>query len=882
MNVLRNSFGFSLALMTCASPLTAFAITPEQASTNALIWLSNQQDATIGTPSDGMVDSFEDYSAPGVKIPISYTYDQAVAAIAFISKNERLRAEKVLSRMQAIQTPAGSWYNSYWWTANNAAEEKRQHVGVVTWMAMAVMAYEKKYNDTRYRAMAEKALDWCIGFSKPNGGVSGGLTTWQVGADTSSNDKPEPWSSTEHNQDLYPTLLYFATVIPAKAATYNGKAAQIKSFLDNVVWNDSTKQFYGGWKNDTNLIDPNLPLDVNPWGVLALGLNGTRNYQLALDTVDNAAGTGTLQSPIYKHTLPYDGVNMMTAYDFDWRADPVSPPAGQYAADIWIEGSSFMSVAYYLRGNIAKADAIINEMIKKSDSRPAPSLGGLPYSLFGTNNSYWTMANTNCISSTGWVILAIDRFNPFKGEKINGDVTPPSTPLNVQTPSKTWNSISLTWSPSTDNIGVTGYNVYASGTDLLQSTTSTSITLTGLKEATLYNLTVRAKDAAGNLSAASANLPVTTLTNPDTTNPTQPTNLQFTGKTSTTVTLSWNASTDNVGVTGYDVLIGGVLKEETNGATSVTVKDLSPNTLYNFTVQAKDAAGNKSVVSANLAVTTNPLDTQAPTAPTGLIKNGTETSASVPLSWVASSDNVGVTGYIVYVGGNIQAETTGATSVLVDGLKASTAYSFTVKAKDAAGNLSAASNTLNVTTKPNTGDDYTQEVVKSGTNGIIAFKPLTAVTNVSVHYKLNGGGIQHFMMVLDTNTGVWEKGLTINTNDVIDYYFNYDKGGLTQTSIWFKYAGIPPSGDYTQSVSKVGNLAKISFTSSVNSTWVDVHYSINSGTLQNFRMNQSGSLWEKPNITLNAGDTMTYFFTYEKAGLGYDTPINPMFSFIAQ
>ncbi|PBC71795.1 fibronectin type III domain protein [Streptomyces sp. TLI_235] len=89
-------------------------------------------------------------------------------------------------------------------------------------------------------------------------------------------------------------------------------------------------------------------------------------------------------------------------------------------------------------------------------------------------------------------------------------------------------------------------------------------------------------------------------------------------------------------------------------------------------------------------------DTQAPTAPSGLASTG-KTSSTVSLSWNASTDNVGVTGYDVYSGSSVVASSTG-TSATVTGLAASTAYTFTVKARDAAGNTSAASNSLAVTT----------------------------------------------------------------------------------------------------------------------------------------------------------------------------------------
>ncbi len=89
-------------------------------------------------------------------------------------------------------------------------------------------------------------------------------------------------------------------------------------------------------------------------------------------------------------------------------------------------------------------------------------------------------------------------------------------------------------------------------------------------------------------------------------------------------------------------------------------------------------------------------DTQAPTAPTNLTSTG-KTSSSVSLSWGASSDNVGVTAYDIYSGSN-QVLSVSGTSATVSGLASSTAYTFTVKARDAAGNTSGASNSVSVTT----------------------------------------------------------------------------------------------------------------------------------------------------------------------------------------
>ncbi|MBW7461531.1 fibronectin type III domain-containing protein, partial [Paenibacillus sepulcri] len=169
-------------------------------------------------------------------------------------------------------------------------------------------------------------------------------------------------------------------------------------------------------------------------------------------------------------------------------------------------------------------------------------------------------------------------------------------------------------------------------------------------------------------------------------------------KTTTSVDLSWSASTDNVGVTGYNIYNGGTLAGSTTGALTFTVSGLTANTAYSFTVKAKDAANNLSTASNTLNVTTNSsADMQAPSAPASLT-SPSKTNTSVSLSWTASTDNIAVTGYDIYKDGTLDGSTTGALTFTVSGLTASTPYSFTVKAKDAAGNVSAASNALNVTT----------------------------------------------------------------------------------------------------------------------------------------------------------------------------------------
>ncbi|WP_412543334.1 fibronectin type III domain-containing protein [Longispora sp. K20-0274] len=187
-----------------------------------------------------------------------------------------------------------------------------------------------------------------------------------------------------------------------------------------------------------------------------------------------------------------------------------------------------------------------------------------------------------------------------------GDTTPPSAPGNARSTGTTSSTVSLAWDASTDNTAVTGYDVY-NGATLATTVTGTSATVSGLSPDTAYTFTVKAKDAAGNVSAASAAVPARTQPGggADDEPPTTPGNPRSTAQTATSVTLAWDASVDNVGVSGYDVLNGATVATTVTGTTA-TVTGLNPDTAYSFTVQARDAAGNKSKATVPVSVRTKP------------------------------------------------------------------------------------------------------------------------------------------------------------------------------------------------------------------------------------------------------------------------------------
>lgn len=187
--------------------------------------------------------------------------------------------------------------------------------------------------------------------------------------------------------------------------------------------------------------------------------------------------------------------------------------------------------------------------------------------------------------------------------------------------------------------------------------------------------------------------------NPDALAPTAATNLAVTGTTSSTISLSWSAATDNVAVTSYEIYLNGVLKTSVSSSNlTATITGLTASTTYSFYVIAKDAAVNSSPASNSVNGTTTIVipDTEIPTAPTNLAVTGSS-SSTVSLSWTASTDNIGVTSYDVYVNSVFKSTVSGTTAIL-NGLTPVTTYSFYVVAKDAAGNSSAQSNSVNGTT----------------------------------------------------------------------------------------------------------------------------------------------------------------------------------------
>src|SRR4029077_19391942 len=263
-----------------------------------------------------------------------------------------------------------------------------------------------------------------------------------------------------------------------------------------------------------------------------------------------------------------------------------------------------------------------------------------------------------------------------------GDTVAPSAPTGLVSSAVTATGATLSWTASTDNVGVTGYSLFADGVSA-GTTTTTAFAFTGLSCGASHVLGVQAFDAAGNISTRPT-LTVTTSACPDTTAPSAPAGLASSAVTATGATLSWTASTDNVGVAGYTLFADGVSKGTTT-TTSFAFTGLSCGASHVLGVQAFGAAANSSTRPPRTVTTAACPDTTAPTAATGLASSAV-TATGATLSWTASTDNVGVTGYTLFADG-VSAGTTTTTSFGFTGLSCGTSHVLGVQAFDAAGNI---------------------------------------------------------------------------------------------------------------------------------------------------------------------------------------------------
>jgi chitodextrinase len=345
-------------------------------------------------------------------------------------------------------------------------------------------------------------------------------------------------------------------------------------------------------------------------------------------------------------------------------------------------GSAPLSVQFHLDGGaLGSADA----------SSPY----GITWDTTGTGNGSHSLSCTTTNqygeTTTGAAISVT----------VSNDTTPPvrsnGSPSSDLASGTTGATLSLSTDESaTCKYAASGGVAYASMSTTFGTTggTTHSTAVTGLTDGNTYNYYIRCQDSAGNPNTDDYLITFAVL-NPsgDGTPPSVPQNVIATPAT-TSVALAWDASTDNVAVTGYKIFRDSI-EIATTASTSYTSTGLSPGTPYAYEIAAYDGAANVSGHSTT-ANTTTSTDIEAPSTPANLVATATS-NTTISLAWDASTDNVAVTGYKIFRD-SVEVGTSTGPSYSDANLAALTSYTYTVSAYDDALLDSGLSNAASATT----------------------------------------------------------------------------------------------------------------------------------------------------------------------------------------
>jgi hypothetical protein len=341
-----------------------------------------------------------------------------------------------------------------------------------------------------------------------------------------------------------------------------------------------------------------------------------------------------------------------------------------------------------------------------------------------------------------------------------------SNPLN------TWTHVAFTYDGTTLRLYVNGVQVSTKPASGPIETNSNALRIGGnvpygeyftgrIDEVRVYNRALTPAEIQTDVNA-----PIE-ASKSDTTSPTAPAALTATAAGMSQINLSWPASTDNTGVTSYRVercqgtSCTNFAQVATPATNSLTDAGLLAGTTYKYRVRATDAAGNVSSYSPAATATTQ-SDTTAPTVPSGF-KATAANSNQINLSWTASTDNVGVTGYRLErcqragCTNFVQIATPSATSYNDTGLAAGMLYRYRVRATDAAGWVSGYSAIVKATTT----------AVAAAANGLVAAYAFNEGAGTTVADVSGNGNTGTINRATWTSTGKHGSALNFNGTDAI-------------------------------------------------------------------------------------------------------------------
>ena len=560
---------------------------------------------------------------------------------------------------------------------------------------------------------------------------------------------------------------------------------------------------------------------ANTWEVVP---NVARTMDFSLTVRDNRAGAGQHATDNVKITVngtagPFTVSSPNTAVSY---AGGTSQTVTWNVAGTTANGVNAANVDILLSTDGGNTYPVTLLAATPNDGTQAVTIPNTPGTqnrimVRGSGHIFYDISNANFTITTG-----------------TSDTIAPTAPTALTASGTTQTTTNLSWTASTDNVGVTGYDVFQ-GTTLLGTVSTTTYNVTGLTAATAYSFSVKAKDAAGNSSASSNVVNVTTLpiVAAYCTSQGNSVNDELIGRVQ--IGTINNASTGGTGYTDFTSISTNLTK---GASATIIVTPTWTGSVYaeGYAVwidynNDKDFADAGELVWSNPAVSTTPVsgsftvpttaitgstrmrvsmrynaipascgnfdygqvedytvnliigtsDITAPTVPTNLTASGT-TQTTTNLSWTASTDNVGVTGYDIYRGTTLVTTVTG-TSYTATGLTAATAYTFSVRAKDAAGNISASSNVVNVTTLSNT----VTYCASQGNNVSDEFIDYVALGGIANTTGANAGYGNFTSLVgnvpYGSNTITYSAGFTGSAyTEFWSVWIDYNKNGTFETT----------------------------------------------------------------------------------------------------
>lgn len=311
-------------------------------------------------------------------------------------------------------------------------------------------------------------------------------------------------------------------VIPAGAYTiqaneWNSTATQCVSYNGGTAWSLDTANFslptngapatypsiFKGCHWGECTPDSGLPIKISDLGSATSSWSttqvGSGAYDVAYDLWINSTPTTSGQP---------DGTEIMIWLNSRGGVQPFGGKTGTSNAaghswDVWTGNqTSWKIISYVLQGGATSVTgldvkALIDDAVGRGSVDPA-------HYLIDAEAGFEVWQGGQGLATTSFSFDA-----STGGGTPGGDTQAPTAPTGLTVSATTASSASLRWSPASDNVGVTGYDVYR-GAQLAGSVTGTSFTDTGLAASTAYTYTVKAHDAAGNISPASAAVTATT------------------------------------------------------------------------------------------------------------------------------------------------------------------------------------------------------------------------------------------------------------------------------------------------------------------------------------------------------------------------------------